>query len=277
MPPAGPAQVYSEREFARLANEAALAHLRAICSEREFRTLLAARTAVVRFRASANSVDPPGRRHEWGSGVLVNGGRHVLVAGHALDANRGRAEPELTAITVEGDVLRCRSPAVRGGVDGAPEGDWGLAELEGPLPEGCSSLEMAAAAPDATVVMLGFSGCFGLHPDGQVYWSDQLEEAPLLPLAFVGTTNATGRGEIRVVAGARPKGGSSGGAIVDREGRLVAVMTDSHHRWSTGHAFKRKPESELEPRSRVNVEESASFSGTPVEVFREWVEARWTR
>ena len=277
VPPAAPARVVTDRDLARLANDAALAYLHSLDGGKAVERVLAARTAVVRFRAEARSTDPPGRIRDTGSGVLVNGGRHILVANHVLRAVDGHADPEFTAVTVEGDPIRGKYPAVRGGVDGAPEGDWALVELEGSPPEGCASLRLAAAEPGATVVLLGYSGSLGLHPDGQVYPTRGLDEATLLPLAFVGTADEKGSSEFRLVAGMRPAGGSSGGAIVDLKGNLVGVMVSTRDEWSASHAYKRTPRNELEPRSRVKFDENAWFEGVPVGVFREWIEQRWKR
>ncbi|HEU4395280.1 MAG TPA: serine protease [Planctomycetota bacterium] len=277
VPPAAPARVLTERDLARMANDAALAHLHSLDGGKAIEKVLAARTAVARFRVEARSKDGPDRLRKSGCGVLVNGGRHLLVAGHVLDILEGFVDPEYRIVTAEGDTIRGKVPAVRGGVDGAPDGDWGLVELEGSPPEGCASLRMAAVEPGATVVLLAYSGGHGLHPDGQVYWTDGFDEAPLTPLSFVGTADESGSVKCRLVAGARTAGGASGGAIVDLGGNLVGVMVTSHHDLSTGHAFKRRPVSELEPRSRIKVDETMWFEGTPVGVFREWIERRWQR
>jgi hypothetical protein len=161
-------------------------------------------------------------------------------------------------------------------VDGAPDGDWGLVELEGPLPAGWPSLALGSAADGATVVLLGYSGNWGLDPEGTVMPTEmsnhESSRLPLRPLAFVGTLDnaESGRGEI--LAGVQPGSGASGGAVIDLNGRLVGIVVNTTY-------FKAMiaPSPEDRTGEGLNFHESIGFKGTPVGVFRAFIEKRWKR
>ena len=281
-PPLGDAAVITQDKVAQLGNDAAVAFLRSLGDPRAIRAVEAARTAVVLFRATSRSGTGPHPIEACGSGVLVNGGRSVLVAGHVLEEFDGHPDPQFSIQMVDGRVRRARTAAVRGGVDGAPAGDWGLVDLDDPPPTGCPSLPMRAAAEGATVVMLGYSGELGVDGKGVVSIADPLARDPMFPLAFVGRVEDAESGRAEIVAGSRPMGGASGGAVIDLEGNLVGVMVS----WSYGSGTARpirdgikgipedgKPETDDLDRARRK--QWIGFEGTPVHVFREFLERRW--
>jgi hypothetical protein len=261
-----------------MGNEAALAHLRTLKGGSALRAVEWARPAVVRFTARARSTDPPGTVTSGGSGVLVNGGRHLLVAGHVLVGMEKYSGLEFSAVMADGRRRRGRVPAVRGGIDGAPEGDWGLVELEDPPPEGCPSLRWGKpAAEGTTVVMLGYSGGFGVAPEGAVSWMGSPEDAPLLPLAFVGRVTNAVSCTAEVVAGMKSGGGSSGGAVIDLEGNLVGVMATTRWAHTTGTMTVHGEGGKVLLFDEGEPLETYWFEATPVSVFRRHIEGLWKR
>src|SRR5689334_1123062 len=221
--------------MARVGNDAAEEYLRGLDGGRALRTVEAARRAVVRFVVSWESGNGSGRSWTRGSGVLVNGGRHVLTAGHILEVEETATDLTYSAILTDGRILRGRVPGVQGGKGGAPNGDWGLIELEGAPTAGLPSLDFGSAAEGATVVLLAYSGGRGLDARGGVSLVDEAtrvpvdhgavlpRRTPLRPLAFVGSLVHAESGRADVVAGAQTAGGSSGGAVIDLQSRLVGV------------------------------------------------------
>lgn len=280
-------RVLSSFEIARIANEQARAHLGAIDGGRALRIVDSAGRAVVLFLATVRDTEWPRRPSSYASGVLVNGGRHALVAGHSLDVVAEYLDPRISVSMFDGRLRRGKVPAVRGGAEGAPDGDWGLVELEGELPDGCPSLKMRSAVAGSTVVMLGYSEGLGVDERGRVYPAKDLFDAPLRPLAFVGKLIDAGSGKVEVVAGMLPAIGASGGAILDLEGYLVGVMASVNREWRMGEfhgtdwslTCPTKPDGTPVPLPvpledlRVRLE----VTGTPVAVFREFIEKRWKR
>ncbi|HEU4395255.1 MAG TPA: serine protease [Planctomycetota bacterium] len=270
---------------AQLGNDAAIAFLRSLEDPRAIRAVEAARTAVVLFRVSAASKERPGRIENSGSGVLVNGGRSILIAGHVLEHFAELPDVQFSILMVDGRTRRGRVPAVRGGTDGAPAGDWGLVDLDDPPPTGCPSLSMRDAVEGATVVLLGYSGELGVSGRGVVSLADPIARDPMYPLTFVGRVTDVRFGLAELLAGSQPLGGSSGGAVVDLAGNLVGVMTNTFERSGTWRPLIRNEgdgrleNGKLDPhsRDRAGRREWFEFKGTPVGVFREFLERRWQR
>jgi len=260
-----------------------MVHLRTMAGGRALRAVEMARSAVVRFRVTARSVERIGTLTDGGSGVLVDGGRHLLVAGHVLDSLAGKPDLKMEAFQGDGTRRQGKLPAVRGGEDGAPEGDWGLVELEGDPPEGCPSLRMGEMTPDSTVVMVGYSGSFGIDARGRALPAMELMESPLAPLVFVGRVTDARKGEIELVAGMGAAGGASGGAIINLEGDLVGLMVSTKSGWQVGEVIARgggiiRPlNHERDMVTGKDFEVELGFTGTPVGVFREFLLRRWER
>ncbi|NUN53713.1 MAG: trypsin-like peptidase domain-containing protein, partial [Planctomycetaceae bacterium] len=270
-------------DFARMGNDAALGFLRALDGGRTLHVVETAGAAVVRFRVSARSTEHMATVSDQGSGVLVNGGRHVLVAGHVLDIEMEHTDVKYEVFTIDGRLRRGKVPAVRGGVDGAPEGDWGLVELEGEQPVDGPWLRLKPAAAGTTVVLLGYSGGNGVDAAGRVYPSFGLLEAPLRPVAVVGKVKDATLGECEVVAGREVLGGASGGAVIDLRGNLVGIAVTQSWEWRMGEVHQRmnsswRPilkEGETIPLHDLHVD--LGFTFIPVGAFREFLERRWGR
>lgn len=283
--PGLPPRPLTPLEIARRGNEEAVAFLGSLNKGGALRTYERARAAVVRIYAAEKSVkkresdDERRTLHGFGSGVLVDGGRRLLTAGHVLDMLKEHPDAVVSVVMADGRERKCGLPAARGGIDGAPEGDWGLVELTDTPPEGCPSLPMRAAVKDSTVILLGYSSILGVDTKGMVWHAIEFCPAPLFPFAAVGTVRDPDLEGITITAGAETQGGASGGAIVDLEGNLVGIMVGglrsrSGPGWSKTYTEGQESTAPIE---FTPMEDKFSVGGTPVGVFRAFVEARSKR
>ena len=270
-------RLLSPFDIARTGNDAAMAYLRTLDDGRALGRVEAARAAIVRFKATARNTERPELPCvAWSSGVLVNGGRHVLVAGHALDVVMSKPDPTFLVSMSDGFQRGGGILPVRGGVDGAPDGDWGVVELEGGPPEGCPSLPMRSAAAGSTVVLLGYSGGLGVDGEGRIRPADQLMEMPVYPLALVGKVR-TNLATVEIVAGTETNYGASGGAIVDLEGNLVGIMVAGLRSYwvdARDGSVPRPLIPEIDSLAGKDLTVRLFLSYTPVGVFQEFLHRR---
>jgi hypothetical protein len=248
----------SVRDFEQQGYDLAMEWLR----RRDRREMLAIRSAsdaVVRFRVVFNETGSTFDSNT-STGVLVDGGRHVLIAGHALDLIKEHPDARVEVATVFGDVIPGILPGIRGGVGGAPEGDWGCVALEGRPAVEIEWLPVADVRQGSTVVVLGYPGELGVDAKGTLRWDDPGSSPPLAPLPLIGRLADAVSWRVDVVAGSQPIGGISGGAIVDLGGRLRAIQVSTS----------------VQRNSATNTE-SMWFTGTPVTTFRKFLESAWAR
>lgn len=194
---------------------------------------------------------------ENGSGVLLAGGRFVLSAGHVVEVLRAPGDARVSVTLVDGTELRASAPEWDYAEYGGAARDWAVLELSEPLPAGFEGLAMAEPRSGATVLALGYPDHVGIDEHGRLAYDLDEGGLALLPQVLIGRiANAGGVGMTPLV-GCAPEGGMSGGPLVDREGRVVAILTAvSRSRAGDGVRF----EVEAAPLARA----------------RAWVEARGT-
>ena len=191
-------------------------------------TLRLARRAIVRVsfvirRQGKSTVT------EQASGVLVDGGRRVLTAGHL-----GASGPPLESwiMTSDGRRVSVRPAGREYDAFADSNRDWAILEVdlpevdlpEGDLPEGetLPSVDLGVARKGDLVVVAGYPARLGVNRDGNVaYITDVDAIEPLVTLARVEVASPL---KLIPEAGAVPLGGMSGAPILAIGGGVVGIF-----------------------------------------------------
>lgn len=155
------------------------------------------------------------------SGVLIDGGRRVLTAGHALPDDPGH---EIEVTLADGRSFAARRLGARYEVFATGDEDWGVLEVDAPAGVQLPSLELAKPTAGSLAYVLGYPSDLGIAPGGRIAPGLAHARAPLDPLLFVGRVQGLGPIDLSPVAGCVPLGGASGAPVVNEEGRLLGVF-----------------------------------------------------
>lgn len=204
--------------------------------------LAEARAAVVRLAVTHESAGASRTSH--GSGVLVEGGRFVLTAGHTIAEAK---EPRAAEIRIllpraahESDrpdrEFSARLVDWRDGADdqGVMQ-DWALLEVISPY-DLMPFTRTAAAASSAMLFCYGFPAQLGIDAHGvAVPWQSQRRLEPVLTVVSPLGEDPVGAGMplFKPLAGCLPHGGQSGGPVFDASGAVVYLIA-GNNTWYNG-------------------------------------------
>jgi S1-C subfamily serine protease len=165
------------------------------------------------------------------SGVLVDGGRKVLTAGHVL---AGVSDHSVRVTLTDGRSFPAQEVRSRYEVFASGSEDWGLLELQAPAGVALPAVPVAAPREGELAFVLGYPADFGVTPDGAVAPGIARTDAPLDPLTFVGRVHSESPLDLDPVAGCVPLGGASGAPVVNERGELLGVFVSVSQATSGG-------------------------------------------
>jgi len=165
-------------------------------------------------------------RSVHGSAVLVRGVADpplsVFTAGHSL---AGVDEYEADVTLRDGRRIRTAPQRSSYRQFGSADLDWAVLRIDDP-PRDVAGLEVAPARVGELALVLAYPGFMGIDEKGRIGYAQAYSGAPLAPLVSIGRVESVSPLRITPVAGADVLGGASGGAIVNRAGELIGVLTN---------------------------------------------------
>ncbi|MGE5517062.1 MAG: trypsin-like peptidase domain-containing protein [Bacteroidota bacterium] len=146
---------------------------------------------------------PPGSPIMTGSGIVLEGGRHIVTNRHVIDGQR-----EIAVRNGAGHVRMARV------IKTAPDDDLALLEIDSPFPDNPAFplARLADPAPGRAAVVLGYP-LIGILGD----------EQPALTEGIVARTAGIANDPKTFQMTAKINRGNSGGPVFDRQGRLIGI------------------------------------------------------
>lgn len=180
------------------------------------------RGACVRIEVRYNQQDGAYQAYT-ATGVLVDGGRHVLTAGHVVPPGEVQGQ-EVHLTLSDGRSFAAQRLGGQYEVFATGDEDWALLEVLGAEGAALPSVQRGTPHDGGFAYVLGYPSDLGIEPGGRIEPGLAHSKAPLDPLLFVGRVNAQGPVDLEPVAGCIPLGGASGAPVVDEQGRLLGVF-----------------------------------------------------
>ena len=183
------------------------------------RALESARRACVRVRVEADGVK------DSGTGILIDGGRRVATAGHIL---RHPYVDRIDVLLPDGRRFPARIDRKGEGSGGAgAASDWCVLEVLLPKGETLPSVETGSPRRGGLGLYFYYAEPVGVGAEGRVVDVRATPDlAPLYPIPMVGRVVSRDPIRIAPVAGAVPLAGSSGGPVLDLDGKLIGLLTE---------------------------------------------------
>lgn len=167
-----------------------------------------------------------------GTGFLIEGGKYFVTAGHmATDA--GGVGKIVTLVLSDGRVYRAKIIDYSKGrtcpcMSGVP--DIAVAEVINPKGDKLPSFELAEnPAVGDFAMLLGYSDGYGKMKDGKFVKVD-ISNRGSLPITMLGKISHAGKYiYFKSSVNAAPLPGNSGGPIVNREGKIIGIISNSDY------------------------------------------------
>jgi len=156
-----------------------------------------------------------------GSGVLIDGGRLVLTAGHGLVGAKDRE----IWVTLQ-DGARYAARPVEWSFDrfGSANADWAVLEVQTPAGTALPAMRIGRPETGKLAFVVGYPGHHGINDQGRLVAGKAYDGDFLEPLVTAGTVTDASPISLSPVAGAVPTGGMSGSPIVSEDGELIGLF-----------------------------------------------------
>ena len=155
------------------------------------------------------------------SGVVLEGGRLLLTAGHSLDEG---SDTEVLVTLVSGETRRARVLDQMYQVYGGASNDWALLEIIGPRLDSIPPVRVGKVREGELAIILGYPDQIGVDSEGRVAYATLEEGGYLEPLETLGVVGRSQPLMVKPQVGAIPMGGMSGGPVFDHRGGLIGIF-----------------------------------------------------
>jgi S1-C subfamily serine protease len=159
-----------------------------------------------------------------GSGVLIDGGRLVLTAGHGLV---GTKNSEIRVTLQDG--TRYAAKPVEWSFDrfGSANADWAVLEVQAPAGTSLPAMRIGRPETGRLAFVVGYPGHHGINEQGRLVAGKAYDGEFLAPLVSAGTVSDASPINLSPVAGAVPTGGMSGSPIISENGELIGIFVST--------------------------------------------------
>lgn len=155
------------------------------------------------------------------SGVLIEDGRRVLTAGHAI---RLGPTSEVLVTLLDGTIRSARVTDQTYEIYGGADRDWAVLEIVGPAVTRFPSAPIASPGTDDLALIVGYPDQIGVDAAGRLAFDPAEGGTYLAPLVTVAQVQTARPLKLLPRAGAIPTSGMSGAPVFDERGRLVGIF-----------------------------------------------------
>jgi S1-C subfamily serine protease len=155
------------------------------------------------------------------TGVLVQGGRRVLTAGHTFE---GAGDVTVVVTYPDGKVRGARLAEREYDRFGTSEHDWALLDIADAPIRAAAPLSTGSAGDGETVIVLGYPDEIGIDASGNVAYTNAAGPAYHEPLTTLAVVERPDPLLLNPAVGSIPTRGMSGGPVFDLEGKLLGVF-----------------------------------------------------
>lgn len=155
------------------------------------------------------------------TGVLVDGGRKILTAGHSFEGSG-----EITIVATYLDGTRRAAHVLERQYDrfGTSEQDWAVLEIVDPPAWPAARVSPERAQEGDMVIVLGYPDEIGIDNEGNVGYATAEDTARHQPLTTIAVVGRAAPVLLEPWVGSIPTRGMSGAPVFDFQGRLVGIF-----------------------------------------------------